>query len=89
MNLLIKNYQGIFYVKGKIIESNSQIFNSYVQSIFNLNQSVIINVSNVSCIDKTGINVLNSLYQKSLQKGIKFTIIGYGCKEIYDEFLAA
>ena len=37
-------------------------------------------------MDKYGVNAIAQLHEESLVKNKRFSIIGYGCKELYDHF---
>ncbi|MBL4605686.1 MAG: STAS domain-containing protein [Flavobacteriaceae bacterium] len=87
MALLIENQQNVFYIKGVIDESNSEILKLYMMVQFTNHSIITIDISNVSRIDRHGVNALTSLYQNALKREKDFKIVGYGCKDIYDEFL--
>lgn len=87
MAILIENQNNVFNVKGEINQLNAKILKSYIESQFHAYDRVVLNINDVRKIDKAGINILTSLYQVSLLKKKSFSIIGYGCKDIYDEFL--
>ncbi|MFD2567403.1 STAS domain-containing protein [Pseudotenacibaculum haliotis] len=87
MAILIENQKNVFNVKGEINQLNAKILKSYVESQFHAYDRVVLNINDVRKIDKAGINILTSLYKVSLLKQKSFSIIGYGCKDIYDEFL--
>ena len=87
MALLVDNRNNVFYVKGTIDQFNSEILERYILSQFQKDSNVTIDISDVCKIDKHGMRVLTSLYMNSIEKKKNFKIIGYGCKEIYDEFL--
>ena len=87
MAILIENQNNVFNVKGEINQLNAKILKSYIESQFHAYDRVVLNINDVRKIDKEGINILTSLYQVSILKKKSFSIIGYGCKDIYDEFL--
>lgn len=87
MAILIENQNNVFNIKGEINQFNAKILKSYVESQFHSFDRVVLNINDVKKIDKEGINILTSLYQVSMQKEKSFSIIGYGCKDIYDQFL--
>ncbi|MFY0629596.1 MAG: STAS domain-containing protein [Flavobacteriaceae bacterium] len=89
MTLSLENQNNVFYAKGMIDEYNSEVLKRYILLQFQKNSNVTIDISGVFKIDKYGMRVLTSLYRNSLEKDKKFRIVGYGCKEIYDEFLAS
>ncbi|MEQ6122898.1 STAS domain-containing protein [Pseudotenacibaculum sp. MALMAid0570] len=87
MAVLIENQNNVFYAKGEINQLNAKILKMYIESQFRKFNRVILNINDVSKIDKSGISILTSLYYTSISRGKSFSIIGYGCKDIYDEFL--
>ena len=89
MTLSFKNQNNILYVKGMINQYNSDVLEKYILFQFQKDSNITIDISDVNKIDKYGMRVLKFLYKNSLEKGENFKIVGYGCKDIYDEFLAS
>ena len=87
MAILIENQNNVVFAKGEINQLNAKILKCYIESQFHAFDRVILNINDVKKIDKEGIAILTSLYQTSLIKKKSFSIIGYGCKDIYDDFL--
>lgn len=86
MSLKISEKSGTFFVNGKINTSTLHSFETYFQ--YNLSQSnkVIMNIDDVIEIDKSGLEIIRSLKNKALLENKMFSVVGYGCKEIYDDF---
>ena len=87
MNITIENKDNVFTVKGEICLTNAKILKRYMRSQFLCHEYVVLNINEVEKIDRTGINILTGLYQTSLAIGKSFSIVGYGCKDLYDEIL--
>lgn len=87
MAIVIENQENVFFAKGEINQSNAKILKKYIKSQFHLFDRVVLNINDVKKIDKEGINILTSLYQTSLVNDKSFSIVGYGCKDVYDNFL--
>lgn len=84
MSLQISEKKEVFYLKGKINSETTAFFKSYFNSI--LRENIVINIDSVKQIDKEGLNTIFTLKQDANKKNKLFSIIGYGCKEIYDYF---
>ena len=87
MAVLIENQDNVLFAKGEINQFNAKILKSFIKSQFEAFDRVVLNINDVKKIDKEGINILTSLYRTSLMKNKSFSIVGYGCKDIYDDFL--
>ena len=84
MSLHIFKQNGIFYLKGKINASTLKSFITYFE--YNLSQSkkIIINIDKILEIDKGGVEAIYNFTKNALLNQKVFSIVGYGCKEIYD-----
>jgi anti-anti-sigma regulatory factor len=86
MVLEITNSNDFYKIKGNLNKSNLHIFQSTFQNIFDKLDSLIINIEGVESIDREGVNVIAKLHNESLSKQKKLSIIGLGCKELYQHF---
>jgi ABC-type transporter Mla MlaB component len=86
MALQILEKNGTFYLDGHLNTSTLKSFTSYFD--YNLSQSnkVIINIDSIIEIDKSGLEAMRKFTQVAVLKQKIFSIVGYGCKEIYDDF---
>jgi len=84
MSLQISKKNGIFYLKGKINSSTLKSFITYFE--YNLSQSkkIIINIDKILEIDRGGVEAIYNFTKNAILKQKVFSVIGYGCKEIYD-----
>lgn len=87
MAILIGDQDNEFSVKGEINLENSKVLKQYVEAQFRKFTKVIMNIDQVSKIDRNGISELRAMYHHSLRNGVVLMITGTGCKEIYDDFL--
>ncbi|MEX6625512.1 hypothetical protein PG913_06815 [Tenacibaculum pacificus] len=86
MALQITQKNGTFYLKGKLNNSTSKFFIIFFDFNIKKNKQVTINIDNLDEITKDGLNAINILTRKSKKTAKNFSIIGLGCKEIYDHF---
>ncbi|WP_299361846.1 STAS domain-containing protein [Winogradskyella sp.] len=86
MALQIKENNGVFELEGAINNATAQSFKMHVDALMLSNEQVTINIGKVNEIDVTGLSVLRELLMNSKNTNQSFYIVGYGCKEIYDDF---
>ncbi len=86
MILKITDQNVIFMMEGPINTATSESLKTYLNSITDKYKRVTINIDKVSKIDIKGLSVLRDFYLKGLRYNRDFSIVGYGCKEIYDDF---
>ncbi|MEO9570022.1 MAG: STAS domain-containing protein [Polaribacter sp.] len=84
MSLQISEIKEVFYLNGKINFETTSFFKSYFNSI--KRDRVIININNIKQIDKEGLDVIFDLIKQGNRNNKLFSIVGNGCKEIYDYF---
>lgn len=85
MALKIKQHGKIFLIRGKINETTIKHFKNHLEFLLLYTKSLTINIDGVKLINKKGIEVLKHLYDLAKTYKKKFEIIGYGCKDIYEE----
>ncbi|KGL63831.1 STAS domain-containing protein [Polaribacter sp. Hel1_85] len=84
MSLQISEKKEVFYLNGKINFETIPFFKSYFNSI--IRDRIVVNIDNVKHIDKEGLDALFVLIKNANKNNKLFSIVGYGCKEIYDYF---
>ncbi len=89
MALLIENNQNVFSVKGMIDQFNAEILKRYILSQFDRKKDVVVDINRVKEIDRKGVKMFGELNQLFSNKKSNFFIVGFGCKEIYDELLTS
>lgn len=86
MALRIEEKNGVFFIDGIINSDTSQAFKNHMDFIMETYGNVTINIDKVNEIDLNGLSVLKQFYTHSNRNAKDFFIVGYGCKEIYDDF---
>ncbi len=89
MPLKISKKKNIYYLSGKVITPNIPLLLNYFLKKIERRKNLILNIEEAVEIDKNGLNAIQQLMTLSLSKEINFSIIGGGCKEIYDHFYEA
>lgn len=86
MNLEIIKQGTSFEVKGTLTKFNVHLFKKEFSNVFDKHDSLIINIENLTSIDRYGVNALAQLHNESLAKCKKLSIIGMGCDDLYEHF---
>lgn len=86
MALQILECNGTFYITGKINTTTSNSFLTHFTHILRKYDEVTINIDNVKEIDKVGVEAFKTLHANAIENQAAFSIMGYGCKDIYYEF---
>lgn len=86
MALQILENKGNFYIQGKITCDNVLAMKLHLEYLLDRRKEITIDISQVTEIDFDGVLALTRMYKNSLLTNKVFTIIGTGCKEIYDHF---
>ncbi len=88
MELRITNCNNFFKIKGTLNKTNIGLFNKEFDNIFESAKEVTISVQDVESMDKYGVEAIAKLHSEALVKNKRFSIVGFGCKELYDHFQA-
>ena len=86
MTLKISKKNEIFYLNGRLNSSTLKSFVSYFEYNLSRNKNVTINIDHVIEIDKNGLEAMRNFTKVAVLKQKVFSIVGNGCKEIYDDF---
>ncbi|HAB27421.1 MULTISPECIES: hypothetical protein [Xanthomarina] len=86
MNLTITHYNNFFKVTGVLNKQSVGVFQQEFQDVFKKLQSVTISIEGLQSIDRDGVNALAKLHNESLALNKQLSIIGFGCKDLYDHF---
>lgn len=86
MALKITNQNGVFVAVGPINAATSKSFQNHLNILIEKYKKVTINIDDVNQIDTNGLSVLKEFYLRGLRYNRDFSIVGYGCKEIHNEF---
>ncbi|XCF05343.1 STAS domain-containing protein [Tamlana crocina] len=87
MALKIKQIKDVFMVEGTIISDTVKQFKNHLEFLIIYSKALTINIDAVTSIDKDGMKAIEELYKMALTYKKPFTIVGYGCKEIYEDIL--
>ncbi len=85
MALRIKQIKDVFMVEGTINSKTVKQFKNHLEFLIIYSKALTINIDAVTAIDKDGMKAIEALHKMALTYKKPFTIIGYGCKEIYDD----
>ncbi|UKM65967.1 hypothetical protein GSB9_02539 [Flavobacteriaceae bacterium GSB9] len=86
MDLKITNCNNFYKIKGTLNKSNINLFNKEFKNVFDRAKTVTISVQEIESMDKFGIEAISKLHNEALMKNKRFSIVGFGCKELYDHF---
>lgn len=86
MDLEIIKHATYFQVKGTLTKFNLHLFKKTFSDIFDKQDSLVINIENLTSIDRYGVNALAQLHNESLVKRKNLSIIGMGCDDLYEHF---
>ncbi|MGB3607095.1 STAS domain-containing protein [Psychroserpens sp.] len=75
-----------FKVKGALDKHSITEFKRYLSGVFETSTPITICIEDVVSIDQHGVNALTELYRESIEKQKTISIVGSGCKELYQHF---
>ncbi len=88
MDIQITNYNNRFQIKGTLNKLNLKTFNAHFANIFDKLDDVLLDIEGIESIDRAGVMALARLHNESITKSKRLSIIGCGCKELYQHFKA-
>jgi anti-anti-sigma regulatory factor len=86
MDLQITSYNNRFQIKGTLNKLNLKTFNAHFANIFDRLDDVFLDIGKIESIDRAGVMALAKLHNESISKSKRLSIVGLGCKELYDHF---
>ncbi|WP_456441936.1 STAS domain-containing protein [Psychroserpens sp.] len=86
MDLEITNLNNFFTLKGALDRNNIYLFKSKFRNIFEKANVITISIENLKSIDRYGVNAIAQLHNESIVKQKRLSIIGFGCKDLYNHF---
>lgn len=86
MDFQISHCNNFFKVKGILNKSSVALFNEEFNNIFERVDNITISIQDIVSMDKYGVDAISKLHEEALAKNKKLSIIGLGCKELYDHF---
>lgn len=86
MELRITNCNNFFKLKGSLNKKNIQLFINEFEEAFERFDKLTISIEGLENVDRFGVNALANLHDESLKTNKQLSIIGVGCKDLYDHF---
>ncbi len=86
MDFQITNCNNFFKVKGILNKNSVGVFNNEFNNIFERVNNLTISIQDIISMDKYGVDAIAKLHEEALNKNKKLSIVGLGCKELYDHF---
>ncbi|WP_299886037.1 STAS domain-containing protein [uncultured Lacinutrix sp.] len=86
MALQILENNGTFHLSGNLNATTSRAFIIHFEHVINSFKKVTVNIEKVKEIDTNGVAAFKTLLANALRENKLFSVIGNGCKDIYNEF---
>ena len=86
MDLKITNCNNFFKIKGILNKNTVNSFQNEFNNIFERVNNLTISIQDIISMDKYGVDAIAKLHEEALAKNKRLSIIGLGCKELYDHF---
>ena len=86
MALQILEHNGTFYLQGNLNATTSRSFIIHFDYMIKTIKNITVNIDKVKEIDVNGVAAFKTLFATALKQQNSFSVIGNGCKDIYDEF---
>ncbi|SFC85049.1 STAS domain-containing protein [Algibacter pectinivorans] len=86
MDFKISNCNNFFKVKGVLNKQSLNVFNATFKNIFEKANHITISIQDVESMDRYGVGAISKLHEEALAKNKRLSIVGFGCKELYDHF---
>ena len=86
MNLEITNYNNFFKLQGELNRKSLHLFQSEFEHIFDTFDKLTISIEGLVSVDRYGVNALAKLNNEAITKQKSLSIIGSGCKEVFEHF---
>lgn len=86
MNLKITSSSNFFKLKGILDKNSLELFEQEFENIFEKVSTLTISIEEVEWMDRYGVKAMTGLHNEAIMKNKKLSIIGLGCKELYEHF---
>lgn len=86
MSLKITCYNNFFKVTGVLDRTSVDVFHHEFRNVFEKSDEITISIEGIESIDRYGVIALAKLHNESITRQKRLSIIGFGCKELYDHF---
>ena len=85
MSLKISKKKSVYFMKGRITKSTVNLFLIYFKKKLFKKEKIVLNIDAIKQIDRIGLKALKEFIKEGVGRSKEVFIIGYGCKEIYDD----
>jgi anti-anti-sigma regulatory factor len=86
MNLKITHSHNFFKLKGILDKQSLGVFQNEFNNIFERVNALTISIEEIEWMDRYGVKAMTGLHDEAILKNKKLSIIGLGCKELYEHF---
>lgn len=86
MELEISNCNNFFKIKGILNKKSLSLFQNEFNNIFEKLSTLTISIEGVESMDRYGVNAIANLHREAINKNKSLSIIGFGCKDLYNHF---
>ncbi|APZ47573.1 hypothetical protein BW723_15340 [Polaribacter reichenbachii] len=86
MYLKISKKKNVYHLIGNVNTLNVPKFLNYFTTKIDKKNKITLNIEQAIEIDRNGLNAIQELMTLATSKDKNFSIVGGGCKEIYDHF---
>ncbi|MDD7886808.1 hypothetical protein [Flavivirga sp. 57AJ16] len=86
MDLTISSCNNFFKIKGILNRHSLEVFQNEFKNIFEKVNNLTISIQDIESMDRYGVNALAALHNEAVKKNKSFSIIGLGCKDLYNHF---
>ncbi|TXE09704.1 hypothetical protein FUA26_09450 [Seonamhaeicola algicola] len=84
MSLIINTAKNNYQLIGELTKTNAKDLEKVLNKGLKKFNKVVINIEEVSAIDRHGVNIITKVHQAALNSNKSIAIIGYGCKDLYN-----
>ena len=86
MALQIIEQNGTFELQGSLTTATTRSFIIHFEHVINTVKNVTVNIDKVKTIDVSGVDALKTLIAIGFRSNTIFSVVGNGCKDIYDDY---
>ncbi len=86
MELRITNCNNFFKIKGILNKRSLSLFENEFNNIFDKMDYLTVSIEGVESMDRHGVTAITRLHEEALNRNKRLSIIGYGCKDLFDHF---
>jgi anti-anti-sigma regulatory factor len=86
MNLKITHSHNFFKLKGILDKNSISFFQQEFNHIFEKVNNLTVSIEEIEWMDRYGVKAMSDLHNEALAKNKKLSIIGLGCRELYEHF---